>query len=191
MIYILDTETNGLTLYDIEITQLAYLKLDENLEILDEFNKYYYVSNLKDSPDITGLDHATLATLSSGHKLTADEFSDTLEEIKHGVIIGQNINYDIMVLDATSIRYNLPITPKYPLEIINQFSPEDTLMNLKWISEHHMTQEGKDLLKERFKEKETFHNALYDVYTVYALIKFNKEFRARFKNYMKYVPRRD
>lgn len=191
MIYVLDLETNGLTMADIEVTQVAYLKLDEKLNIEKEFNKYYYTNNLKDSAGITGLDHSTLASLSNGERMTAEEFSSIVEEIKHGVIIGQNINYDIMAIDSLCIKYGLPVVAKYPLDIINQFSPEDTLMNLKWITEKNLTESGRNLINDRFKNKEKYHDALYDVYTVYALIKDNEKFLGRLKNYMKYVPRRD
>lgn len=189
MIYIADLESNGLTMSDMEITQVAYLKLEENLEIVEEFNKYYYSSNLKDSAEITKLDYNVLASLSGGESMNETELSKILNEFRHGVIIGQNITFDIMALDSISIRYGLGITPKYPLDIIHQYSPKGTLMNLDWICNKHMKPEGKALLEERFKNKEGFHNALYDIYSVYALIKFDEAFKKRLDNYLKSLPR--
>lgn len=190
MIYVLDLETNGLTLNDIEITQLAYLKIDENFEIVEEFNKYYYVENLKDSANITGLDSRKLAKLSDGEEMTLEEFKAIMEEINHGIIIGQNITYDVLVLDARCLIFGLPIYPKYPLDIINQFSPEDTYMNLKWVVDNFMMPEGRKLIESRF-EGEGYHDALYDVYSVYGVIKHNDKFKMRLKNYLKSVPRRE
>jgi hypothetical protein len=173
---------------DIEVSQLAYLKVDENLEIIEEVCEYYYCNDLKDSEEITGLGYSKLASLSEGRRFDKDRLKILLDEIENGVIIGQNINYDIIVLDALSYMGDLRIVPKYPLDIINQFSPKQGYAKLSWICNNLMTEEGKEILRGRFK-KEKFHDALYDVYSVYALIKDNEVFRKRLKKYLRTVPR--
>lgn len=191
MIFVLDVETNGLSFSDLEITQIAYLKLDKQLNLIGEYNKYFYTENLKDSAEITGLTHRRLASLSEG-PLTVEELTRVSEELHHGVIIGQNVVFDVLCLNALTYKNNLGIYPMYILDIINQFSREGTKMPLEWIINNYITEDGKRLLEERFKgEGVSYHNALYDVYSVYALIKYNQDFHKRFKNFLKTLPMKE
>ena len=190
MIYILDFETNGLTLGDVEITQASYLRIDENFNITKEYNKYFYTDNLKSSAKITGLTHSKLANLSGGVEFTRKDLLDILEELTHGIIIGQNIDYDIAVLDATCLRHELRVLPKYPLDVSSQYSPEGTYMNLKWIVDHHITDKEREALNARFEGDSLYHNSLYDVYSLYHVIKADPDFKKRLNHYLKTVPRR-
>ena len=192
MIYILDLETNGLVLNDVSVTQVAYLKLDPYLNVEEEYNRYFYTNNLKRSADITGLTPTRLANLSGGQELPPEILSELMKEIEHGIIIGQNIYYDLMVLDALTMRNGMHVIPKYPLDISAQYSPEDSIMNLEWIVNNHMDSEGAKILENRFKGQDSqYHDALYDIYSVYAVIKNDPDFKGRLRNYLKTVPRKE
>lgn len=185
---ILDFETNGLTMNDIEITQMAYLRVDEYMNIEEKVNRYYTVDNIKDSDQITGLTKQKLVNLSKGKRFDMKELARVQTELKHEIIIGQNISYDLMVLDAISLRMGSWIIPKYPMDIINLFSPTGTLATLDWIVKNNITGEGMELLEREFAG-ETYHDAMYDVYSVYAVIRDNKKFKRNLHNYLKTVPK--
>ena len=185
---ILDFETNGLTMHDVEITQMAYLEIDEKFNIKREVNQYFMVNDVKTSDKITGLTRQKLANLSDGKRFEISDLVKLQTDLKHQIIIGQNISYDLMVLDSVSLRHGSQIIPKYPMDIINLFSPSGTLATLDWIIKTHITEKGKELLKDKFKE-ESYHDALYDVYSVYAVLHDNVDFKRNLQTYLKTVPK--
>lgn len=185
--YILDFETNGLAFHDMEITQASILTVNKSsMTIEGKYNKYFLVNNLKDSAKITGLDEDTL-TEKANHRFGQDDLKEIANITEHGIIVGQNINFDLMVYDTMCIKFGLPIIPKYPLDIIEQFAVNGIYVSLNYTAK-------KNLTEEQFKNIDLitggkdFHDALYDVATVYELIRNNQEFKNRLKCYVHTLP---
>lgn len=165
LIYILDVETNGLTMSDVDITQVAYLKVDKNLNILEEHSKYYYSDNLKDSAKITGLTANKLANLSNGEKFELDQYIELMEEINHGIIIGHNVTFDRMALDSVCYRLGEVFPSLYTLDSMPNVSEGGRYRSLEWAVNNMLDENAIKRLTDRFGEHQ-FHDALYDVHSL-------------------------
>ena len=184
--FILDFETNGLSFHDMEIIQCAILVVNEYMKIEDVFNKYYLAHNLKNSAEITGLTHEFLSKKSNDY-FGKEDLTEIINITEQGVIVGQNINFDLMVYDVMCLKHHIPIVPKYPLDIIEQFAVNGQYVSLEYTAKQNLSQEQFKNI-ENISGNTGFHDALYDVATVYELIRKNPQFKSRLNNYMYSLP---
>lgn len=186
-IHILDFETNGLTLNDIEIVQCAILSVNpENMRIEREFNKYYKAHNLKGTEEITGITQEFLEENADGY-FDSQDYQEIKDILENEIIVGQNIYYDLSVIDAMAVKLNEPIYAKFPLDIMEQFALNGQYINLKHTVELNLSESERNELDSKFKDL-GFHNALYDITAVYMLIRRNLDFRNRLVSYYNHLP---
>lgn len=161
---------------------------------VDNFNKYYYSTNLKyeNNPDFNGLTRQQLLKLSDGKRFEKEDLIELMDEIEHGILIGYNVNYERKVIDSLCIRHGLDIRPTYLLDTIAQYSGGGKYKSLEWVINNIMDGETAFELMSEFEEKgKSFHDAEFDVEVLYRLIKNDPDFVYRYKNFLKTVPRRE
>ena len=186
-ILILDFETNGLTFHDLEVTQASILRVNAvNFGIMGVYNKYFKVNNLKDSDKITGITKEFLDANAEDFFRDKD-YNDIRELLQNQIVVGQNVYYDLMVVDLLSIRHKLPIYSKFPLDLTEQFAVNGQYVSLEYTTKRLLTEEDFKAIEEKTGGK-AFHDALYDVYAVYYLIKNNAQFKQRLNNYLNTLP---
>ena len=187
-IAILDFETNGLSFHDIEVTQASILKVNvNNYRITEVYNKYFKANNLKDSAKITGITEEFLNENAEDY-FKVDDYNEISNLLNGAVVVGQNVYYDLMVIDVMSVKNQLPIYPKYPLDLTEQFAINGKYVSLEYTTKRYLSEQDFEDIKEKTGGKE-FHDALYDVYAVYYLIKNNQQFKHRLNKYLDTLPR--
>lgn len=190
---IFDLETNGLTLNDVEITQCSVLTVCAwSHEILEAKNKYYKVKNLKDSSKITGITEEFLEQHADG-KFDDNELVKLLDDFEMSILVGYNVYYDIMVLDALSIIRQIPIKLKFPLDLTEQFMKNGFVVPLTYTLEHELDEEDMEEIHSNIKKHFGYeglnsHNAVFDVMAMYQLIKNDETFKGRLKSMIRTLP---
>lgn len=186
-ILILDFETNGLSFHDLEVTQASILRVNAlNFGIKEVYNKYFKVNNLKGSDKITGITQEFLDANAEDF-FSDKDYNDIRELLSNQIIVGQNVYYDLMVIDLLSIKHKLPIYPKYPLDLTEQFAINGQYVSLEYTTKRLLTEDDFKAIEEKTHGK-GFHDALYDVYAVYYLIRNNALFKHRLNNYLNTLP---
>lgn len=107
---ILDTETNNIK--PGQITQLAYL-IVENDKIVKTENYFFTVESL--TPEIVELTGKTLATINSlaGGFYFKDSAIEILDDLKRGVIVAHNADYDKSFLEKEFSRVGLDFDSEF------------------------------------------------------------------------------
>lgn len=179
----LDTETSGLDPYEDRICQLSYLVTDEDLNILDAKNFYFYVDEVDDGASrVHGLIPNILKELSGG-KVFKDFANEIQKDLEDSTVVCHNIEFDLNFLEqefkkigvedkiyedcfCTMQAYTNILKLPHPYYHYKYPKLEETIYYLG-IERKQI----KDVISESFKESQGFHDARYDVACTYLAYK--------------------
>lgn len=179
----LDTETSGLDCYEDRICQLSYLITDEDLNILEAKNFYFYLSEVDDGASrVHGLTPDILKELSGG-KVFVDFAEEIAEDLKDSMVICHNVDFDLNFLAeefrrigtndklyedcfCTMHAYTNILKLPHPYYYY-KFPRLDEVVYYLNISSNQI----KDVINRSFEKSSGFHDARYDVACTYLAYK--------------------
>ena len=186
----LDTETSGLDPYEDRICQLSYLITNEELDILDSKNFYFYLSEVDNGASrVHGLTPSVLRELSGG-KVFKDFSQEIKKDLKDNTIICHNVDFDLSFLEQEFKRIGVECelykdcfcTMGVYTDILKlphpyyyyKFPKLEEVIDYLSIS----SQKIKDVINRSFGKSNGFHDARYDVACTYLIYKafVNKEY---------------
>ena len=179
----LDTETSGLDPYEDRICQLSYLVTDEDLNILDAKNFYFYLEHVDDGASrIHGLTPDVLKELSGG-KVFRDFAKEIAEDLKDSMVICHNTDFDLNFL-AEEFR-RIKVKDELYKDCFCTMHAYTNILKLPHPYYHYKfpkleevvyylgieRKQIKDVINRSFEKSSGFHDARFDVACTYLIYK--------------------
>lgn len=177
----LDTETSGLYWEEDRICQLSYLVANEELDILDAKNFYFYLSEVDDGASrVHGLTPNILKELSGG-KVFGDFAEEIQKDLKDSIVVCHNVDFDLNFLEQEFRRINVKdklyedcfctmhaytniLKLPHPYYYFKYPKLEEVIYYLDIESNQIKT-----VINRSFKSSSGFHDARYDVACTYLI----------------------
>lgn len=187
---VLDVETTGLSYYKDDITQMSFIRLDENFKVISYFNRYFYTDKdiSTEVYNVTKVNKDMLKDLSKGIKLkdyNDDKFKSLIKDIlENDIIVGHHIDFDVVMLISNLKRYcgisynvnkvkSIDTMKRYVnlTKLPKKYEADFKFPNLAELKSYvcnllSMNDEKFDArFRNMFKTTGNFHDSLYDAYT--------------------------
>lgn len=177
----LDTETSGLDPCEDRICQLSYLITNEELDILDSKNFYFYLSEVDNGASrVHGLTPSVLRELSGG-KVFKDFSQEIKKDLKDNTIICHNVDFDLSFLEQEFKR--IGVEDKIYEDCFCTMQAYTNILKLPHPYYHHKypkleetiyylgieRKQIKDVINRSFKSSSGFHDARFDVACTYLI----------------------